>query len=137
MKQFPAGNPFVFIHVSADVGEGTKLGRFVDVGANCVVGKNCVLKSGAILAEGTILGSHVFVGPQTTTIRDQKPGGRGPKIAAGTEIGASCCIGADIAALGVVIGAGSVVLKPILEPGVYVGVPARRIRDRGAHEIAP
>lgn len=91
--------------------------------------------------EDVTIGHRVFLGPQvmvgTSTHviggPEQRAGtysGRGVTIGDGCWIGARAVIlpGVDVAA-GCVIGAGAVVTRSTEPDGVYVGSPARRVRD--------
>ncbi|ABI47668.1 acetyltransferase [Synechococcus sp. CC9311] len=68
---------------------------------DCTVGDFCHIAPGALLGGGVSLGSSVFVGT-------------GAVILPGLHVQS-----------GTIIGAGSVVTKDILDPGIWVGSPAR------------
>lgn len=110
------------------------------VGRNAQVGPGCVVCAGTVLAISSRLEAHTIVNLNCTVGHDTvlepyctvHPGsnlsgrvhvGDCTDIGTGTKIiqGLSVC-------LGCIIGAGSVVVKNITEPGTYVGVPARRIK---------
>lgn len=89
---------------------GSRLGRacIVNTGASvdhdCVLGDDVHVAPGAVLCGGVRVGAHALVGAGATVVP-----------------------GATIAA-GCVVGAGATVTRPLTEPGVYVGTPARRVR---------
>lgn len=87
----------------ARVGDGVIINSGAIIEHDCVIGDYCHLAPGCVLVGGVILGERVFVGAGARIINQAR-------IAAGT-----------------VIGAGATVVSDIDEPGVYVGVPARRI----------
>lgn len=112
------------------------------VGANVYVGSFCSL--GAITLEDDVLiASHVSIMNGTAQhgierldvpIREQ-PGFFTPvTIGEGSWIGEGATVSADVGRH-CVIGAGSVVTKPIPDYAIAVGVPARVVRFR--HEDAP
>lgn len=87
----------------ARVGDGVIINSGAIIEHDCVIGNHCHLAPGCILVGGVTLGERVFVGAGARIINQAR-------IAAGT-----------------VIGAGATVISDIDEPGVFVGVPARRI----------
>ena len=112
------------------------------VSPTAAVGEGTVIAPGAVVATHAVVGRHVLVNVLSSVNHDTvvedfatiSPGvhiGGRCRIGAGTfiGIGASVSHGVSIAS-GSVIGAGAVVLQSIVEPGVYAGVPARRIRDQ-------
>lgn len=81
-----------------------------------------VINTKAVIEHGCILGNNVFVGPGAivcgdTCIGDNVLVGAGVIIRDGIEITEN-----------VTIGMGSVVVRSIVEPGVYLGNPCRKIR---------
>lgn len=93
------------------------------VNAEAEVGTGAIINNGAIVEHGCRIGAYSHIAP-------------GAVIAGDVEIGPDVWVGANATVLqglsicaGVVIGAGAVVTKTISAPGVYVGQPARRIKD--------
>lgn len=80
------------------------------VNLNCTIGHDTVLEPYCTVHPGSNLSGRVHVGDCTDI-------GTGTKIIQGLSVCPGC-----------IIGAGSVVVKNITEPGTYVGVPARRIK---------
>lgn len=99
-----------FIAAQAVVAPGAQLGQGVIVNHAAVVdhdvrvGDFCHVAPGAVLGGGVTLGAGVLVG-------------------SGATIRHGLTVGDDV-----LIGAGAVVCQDLTEPGVYAGVPARRIR---------
>lgn len=87
----------------ARVGTGCIINTLSDVEHDCEVGAYTHISTGAILNGGSRVGARCFVGSHAT-------------IAQGVRV----CDD-------VVIGAASLVLHDITEPGTYVGVPCRRV----------
>ncbi len=121
---------------------GTRLGKNV-VMKDCVVttgqcwiGDNVDIRTGAIISKGTVIEPNVFIGPGVITNHTKHVFGPfAPDenlmsvIESGAIIGSGVVILAGVRISGdVVIGAGSVVTKDVLEPGVYVGNPLRRLK---------
>tara|TARA_Y100000034_G_scaffold133006_1_gene197420 strand:- start:1595 stop:2050 length:456 start_codon:yes stop_codon:yes gene_type:complete len=113
-------------------GDRVLLESYVRLGSNCTLGDDVTLKQGVICTKDMVFGDGVFVGPQTTFLRSDHRG----DAKTGTTLGAKAFIGANCVIMpgitigpGVVVGALSFVNRDLLEPGVYMGRPARR---RGA-----
>lgn len=112
-------------HVSryAEIGRGTVVlhGAFVNAGA--VVGDNCILNTGCIVDHDVTVGNHSHIST-------------GALLNGCVDIGEGCFIGSGAVviqgvhiAAGSVIGAGAVVTADITGPGIYAGVPAKKIGD--------
>ena len=120
------------------IGDQTFVGPFVEIQKNSAIGKRCRIQSHTFICELVTIGNDCFVGHGVMFINDKftegKPAGGNQHLWSRTEIGDSVSIGSNATILPVkicshtVIGAGAVVTKDILEPGVYVGNPARKIR---------
>ncbi len=121
------------------IGDNTFIGPFVEIQKEVVIGKNCKIQSHAFICELVTIGDHCFISHGAMFINDTFSGG-GPAggdkaLWKATKIGNHVSIGTNATILPVtivdhvVIGAGSVVTKDILEPGIYAGNPAKKIRD--------
>ena len=126
------------------IGDGTKIGAFVEIQKGAQVGRQCKISSHTFICEGVTLEDEVFVGHGVTFINDRFPrataeGGklqteadwecvptlvkRGASIGSGATILCGLTIGERA-----IVGAGSVVTKDV-PPGVIVaGNPARTLR---------
>ena len=141
--------------LTENIGENTKIWQFVVVlkdaiiGSNCnincnvfiendvTIGDNVTVKCGVQLWDGTIIENNVFIGPNVTFTNDKYPKSKKypdayQKIILrnGASIGANCTIlgGIEIGA-NALIGAGSVVTRSIPEKQLWLGNPARFIRN--------
>src|ERR1041385_14067 len=56
-----------------EVGDGTKIGAFVEIQKNATVGKNCKISSHTFVCEGVIIEDNVFIGHGVTFINDRYP----------------------------------------------------------------
>ena len=99
-----------FIAAQAVVAPGARLGQGVIVNHGAVIDHDCQIGDYCHIAPGVTLGGGVSLGAGVLA-------GSGARILPGLSV----CDGA-------VIGAGAVVHQSLTEPGVYAGVPARRIR---------
>jgi acetyltransferase-like isoleucine patch superfamily enzyme len=120
------------------IGDDTFIGPFVEIQKNVIIGERCKIQSHSFICELVRIGDDCFIGHGVMFINDLfKKGGpaRGDQsLWVSTSIGNNVSIGSNATILpvvicdNVVIGAGSVVTKNILEPGVYIGNPARRLK---------
>ncbi len=86
----------------------TKVGNHVIINLNCTLGHDDVIKDFCVVNPGVNVSGKVTVGPCSDL-------GTGAKVIQGLTVGAE-----------VTIGAGGVVIRDAIEPGVYVGVPVKR-----------
>lgn len=117
------------------IGEGCFIGPFVEIQKGVEIGENTKIQSHTFVCELVKIGSGCFVGHGVMFINDLfKEGGPANGDVtkwAKTAIGDNVSLGSNSTILpvnicsNVVIGAGSVVTKDIVEPGVYAGNPAR------------
>ncbi|MES2585558.1 MAG: acyltransferase [Pseudomonadota bacterium] len=117
------------------------VGPFVEIQRGVRVGKRTKIQSHSFLCELVEVGIDCFVGHGVMFTNDRfSMGGpaRGRKDLWGsTRIGNRVSIGSNVTLLpviicdDVVVGAGAVVTKDILKSGIYVGNPARLIRELG------
>ena len=115
------------------------IGPFVEIQKDVVVGKKTKIQSHTFICELVTIGNDCFIGHGVMFINDLLVGG-GPangdrSLWKETNIGNKVSIGSNATILPVnicdqvIIGAGSVVTKDILESGVYAGNPAKRIKE--------
>jgi len=140
------GDMVVFFHRSlvnlygCIVGDGTKIGSFVEIQKNSSIGKNCKISSHTFVCEGVTIEDDVFIGHGVMFINDLYPratvGGRlqteadwdikttlvkrGASIGSGAVILCGVTIGNNA-----MIGAGAVVVKDVPDFAIAKGVPAR------------
>lgn len=102
--------PGCFVAAQAVVAPGAELGVSVIVNHAAVVDHDVVIGEFCHIAPAAVLGGGVKVGKRVLV-------GSGARVLPGLRIGDD-----------IVIGAGAVVLDNLAEPGVYAGVPARRLK---------
>lgn len=125
------------------IGDGTKIGTFVEIQKNASIGKLCKISSHTFICDGVIIGDGCFVGHNVMFINDRHPLSLNEYGELASEkdwtlepirIGNEVSIGTGaIIMCGVTvgdharIGAGAVVLKDVPDNATVVGIPARII----------
>ena len=124
-----------------EIGDGTKIGTFVEIQKGARVGRNCKISSHSFICEGVTIEDEVFVGHHVVFINDRYPRAtasdghlqtkgdwhvvpthvkRGASLGSGAVILCGVTIGA-----GATVGAGSVVTHDVAPGTVVAGNPAR------------
>jgi acetyltransferase-like isoleucine patch superfamily enzyme len=121
-----------------EIGDNSVIGPFVEIQKNVKIGKNCKIQSHAFLCEKVTIGDNCFISHGAKFINDTfeigRPAGGKKELWKETNIGNNVSIGTNATIMPVkiaddiVVGAGSVVTKDLLTPGIYAGNPARKIR---------
>ena len=135
---------FINLHGCA-VGDGTKIGAFVEIQKNARVGNNCKISSHTFICEGVAIEDDVFIGHGVTFVNDLYPRAttsngllqteedwkveptlvkRGASIGSGATILARVTIGENA-----IVGAGSVVTRDVPANVIVAGNPARMMRS--------
>jgi len=125
------------------IGDGTKVGAFVEIQRGAVVGCNCKISSHSFICEGVSIGNGVFVGHGVMFINDIYPRAVtadgslqthadwkvvSTKVMDRVSIGSNATILAGITiGEGSMIGAGAVVTHDVPADSIVAGVPARVI----------
>ncbi len=121
-----------------EIGSQTFIGPFVEIQTGVNIGSRCKIQSHAFICEMVSIGDDCFVSHGVMFINDLFQSGapadgdrtkwRRTEIANNVSFGSNSTILPVSICSNVVIGAGSVVTKNIIEPGVYAGNPAKKIR---------
>ena len=121
-----------------EIGDFSFIGPFVEIQQGAKIVKHCRIQSNTFICELVSIGDHCFISHGVMFINDTfalgRPAGGDKNLWKATEIGDHVSIGTNATIMpvkiiaSVVIGAGSVVTKDILIPGIYAGNPARFIR---------
>jgi len=114
----------------AEIGEGTKIASFVEIGG-AKIGRNCKIEAYAFIPSGVTIQDHVFIGPHVVFTNDKFPRADGQwqinptVVEEGASIGANSTIlsGIRIGARSMV-GAGSVVSTDVPPLTVAIGPKA-------------
>lgn len=105
------------------------------------IGEGTVVMDGAVINSGTQIGRQVIINTRVSIDHDCEIGdfthiAPGVTLSGAVKVGARTLLGTGVAVVQYktigercIIGAGAAVVKDCLEPGTYVGVPARRRKD--------
>jgi len=135
---------FAFVNLyGCTIGDGSKVGAFVEIQKNAIIGRNCKISSHTFVCEGVTIEDDVFVGHNVSFINDRFPRATAEgrlqteadwtvqptRVCAGASIGTSCTIlsGVTIGSRAI-IGAGSVVTHDVPAGVVAAGNPCRVLR---------
>jgi acetyltransferase-like isoleucine patch superfamily enzyme len=131
------------------LGDDVFVGPFVEIQKGVSIGARTRIQSHAFVCELVEIGEDCVVAHGVMFINDPYAIGRPARGERGlwrpTRVGARVAIGSNATILpvqicdDVVIGAGSVVTRDIMQSGIYAGNPARRLRalPREARQGAP
>lgn len=109
---------------SATIGSGAIISPHCVISTRVTVGQHVLLNLGCSVSHESVVGSYVTISPGAVVA------GR-CHIGDGVFIGAGAVVSDGVTiASGVVVGAGAVVVADIELPGVYIGVPAKRLRNQ-------
>ncbi|MEK4201688.1 acetyltransferase [Cytobacillus sp. FSL K6-0265] len=117
----------VLIHPNAVIGNQVEIehGTVVMAGAvvNCCtkIGKSCIINTGSTIDHDNCIEDFVHISPGAHLAGTVKVG-------QGTWLGIGSVVSNNINITnGCTVGAGAVVVKDISKPGIYIGVPVRRV----------
>lgn len=112
---------------TATVSKNSKLGvgsivmhhAFVNAGAE--IGENCIINSASVIEHDVLIKNNSHISTNAVVNGDCIVG-------SDVFVGSNSCLSHGVEVCdGIIIGAGSLVLKTILEAGTYVGNPAKKI----------
>jgi UDP-2-acetamido-3-amino-2,3-dideoxy-glucuronate N-acetyltransferase len=117
------------LYGSYEIGEGTTVGAFCDIGGK--IGKNCKIQTHVSIPPHVVIEDEVFIGPGVRFANDRwmdegrQPTlvKRGAKVGMGALIRAGVVIGEEA-----IIGMGAVVLHDVPAGEVWGGNPAKKIK---------
>ena len=136
---------FNFVNAySCEIGDGSKVGAFVEIQKGATIGKNCKVSSHTFICEGVHIADNVFIGHGVMFTNDRFPRATNADGSIQTEadwkmeetfIHKNASIGSNSTILcgitigeGAIVGAGSVVTKNVASHTIVAGNPARIIR---------
>lgn len=123
------------------IGDGTRIGAFVEVQARASIGRNCKISSHTFVCEGVNIGNEVFVGHGVMFTNDLYPRAANPDgslqtaadwVVVETRVEDRASIGSNATILagvtigeGAIVGAGAVVTHDVAPHTIVAGVPAK------------
>lgn len=118
----PLIHPAAKIAIHVTIGRGTVVMAGAVINSCAEIGEHCIINTGAIVEHDNIIEDYVHLSPGvvlggTVRIGELTHVGLGAVVRNNIHIGDACTIGA-----------GAVVVKNIDCSGVYVGIPARKIK---------
>ena len=110
------------IGFNSTVSKGCFIGNYCHIGPEAIIGKNTVINNAAVVEHEVVVGCHCHIGPNATVSGRCKIGDL-VFVGVGATVKDYITVCSDV-----VIGAGATVVKDIVEPGVYVGTPAYKLK---------
>src|SRR5215218_6358111 len=92
-----------------EVGDGTKIGAFVEIQKNATVGRRCKISSHTFICEGVTIEDNVFVGHGVVFINDTYP--RATAADGGLQTEADWVVEHTVVKAGASIGSGATILS--------------------------
>jgi UDP-2-acetamido-3-amino-2,3-dideoxy-glucuronate N-acetyltransferase len=127
-----------------EIGDGTKIGSFVEIQKGVQIGRNCKISSHTFICEGVQIEDEVFIGHGVNFINNKYPRAttrdgelqteadwkvESTIVRRGASIGTGAVIlGGIVIAERAIIGAGAVVTKDVPASSIVAGTPARLLR---------
>lgn len=123
IKYYTAIDPSAIVSNSAKIGIGTVIMPNSVINSSSSIGKFCIINTSSIVEHDNYIEDFVHISPTATLsgtvkVHELSHIGTGAKIKNNININKKC-----------VIGVGAIVVKDINEEGVYVGIPANKIKE--------
>lgn len=122
ISYYTAIDPSSQIGLDVEVGKGTVILSNACINTSTKIGKHCIINTGAIIEHDNILEDYAHISPNATLSGTVKVG----KM---THIGTGTVVKNNISICNnCIVGIGAAVVKNIEEPGIYIGVPSKKIK---------
>jgi UDP-2-acetamido-3-amino-2,3-dideoxy-glucuronate N-acetyltransferase len=127
------------------IGDGTRVGAFVEIQRDASIGQNCKISSHSFICSGVRLEDGVFIGHGVMFVNDRYPAAVNPdgslqsaadwecvstlvrrRASVGSNATILCGVTVGEQAL---VGAGAVVTRDVADFAIVAGVPAKQIGD--------
>lgn len=135
------------------IGDGTKVGAFVEIQARATVGSNCKISSHTFICEGVVIANGVFIGHGVMFTNDRYPRAVNLDgtlqtakdwVLIETRVNDRASIGSNATILagvtigeGAIVGAGAVVTRDVPPYTIVAGVPGRAIGAVPDQKVEP
>lgn len=121
LDYYTAIHPKAVISESVTIGIGSVVMANAVINADAKIGMHSIINTSSVVEHDNIIGDYVHVSPGTVlcgtvTVGDSTHIGAGAVVRNNITICENC-----------IIGCGACVVKDIIKPGAYVGVPAKEI----------
>jgi len=116
-------HPNTTIGADVKIGIGTVIMAGVVINSSTNIGKGCIINTSSSIDHDNVIEDYVHISPGVNTGGTVKIGKKS-WIGIGGTVKNNVEIGKDT-----VVGAGAVVVRDISKPGIYIGVPVRRIEE--------
>ena len=127
LKRLPTNTKFfTFIHPTSLIMDDIEIGEGSFIGANSIITTNVKIGSHALLNRGNHIGHDCVIGDYFTTAPGVQISGNeiiGDRVYFGTR---SCVKQKITICNDVIVGMNAGVVKNIIEPGTYIGTPAKK-----------
>lgn len=114
-------HPNAVIATDVEIGKGTVIMAGVIINSSSKVGKGCIINTASTLDHDNVIEDYVHVSPGAHLAGTVRVGRRS-WLGIGSVVSNNLNVYSDCQ-----LGAGAVIVKDIVEPGTYVGVPVRKI----------
>ncbi|ANU22482.1 acetyltransferase [Planococcus donghaensis] len=116
-------HPQAIIGKDVEISKGTVIMAGSVINSSTVIGKGSIINTGSTVDHDNLIENFVHISPGVHIAGTVK-------IGHGSWLGIGSIVSNNVKIIkNTILGAGSVVIKDINEPGVYIGIPARRIKD--------
>ncbi len=114
-------DPSVLMSNRVQIGEGTIICAHTIITVDIMIGKHVIINLDCTIGHDAEIGDFVTLYP-SVNVSGITQVGKCSELGTGTQIIQGKSIGDNV-----IVGAGAVVVKDIVEPGTYVGVPVKKV----------